>query len=310
MGRLVWSQLRFQATRAIALLIGLLLATTAFTVLTAASRTAQLRTTGTVSAHFVPAYDILVRPKGSRTALETQTGTVQPNFLSGIYGGITMNQWHQIAAIPGVSVAAPVAMIGNTELTVGFRYALPARASPPGRQLYRIATTWVSNGGTNRITQPASYVYVTPRPLRANALTGASSELLPGGKHANVCQLQAVQGADAGKASPFSAVMQASTTCWSTVNVNGSGSGETKPANPGYEVNWEVPVVIAAIDPVAEAKLDGLNHALVSGSYLAENSGRSSASRTQGGTFPVLAASGTPSGETAVTQLHRVHRLR
>ena len=45
-----------------ALLLGMLLATTAFTVLTAASRTSQLRTVGTVSAHFVPAYEILVRP--------------------------------------------------------------------------------------------------------------------------------------------------------------------------------------------------------------------------------------------------------
>jgi putative ABC transport system permease protein len=306
MGRLAWSQLRFQAIRAIALLIGLLLATTAFTVLTAASRTAQLRTVGTVTAHFLPAYDILVRPQGAQTTLEKRAGTVQPNFMSGIYGGITENQWHQIGAIPGVSVAAPIAMIGYTELTVGFRYDLPASAyAAPGRQLYRIATTWVSDGGTNRITQPPSYVYVTPRPLRANALTGAASELLPGGTHASVCQLQAVQGAQLGIASPFSPVMQASTTCWSKVNGDGSGAGEAKPANPGYQINWEVPVVIAAIDPVAEAKLDGLNHALVSGSYLAENSGRNAAP-TQGGKFPVLAASGTPSGETAVTQLQEL----
>src|SRR6202046_5989799 len=102
MARLAWSQLRFRPLRLLAVLAGMLLATTAFTVLTAASRTAQLRTVGTVTAHFVPAYDILVRPRGSRTALETQTGTVQPNFLSGIYGGITMAQYHQIAAIPGV----------------------------------------------------------------------------------------------------------------------------------------------------------------------------------------------------------------
>jgi putative ABC transport system permease protein len=52
--RLAWSQLRFAAVRVIALLAGLLLATTAFTVLTAASRTAQLRTVGTVSSHFQP----------------------------------------------------------------------------------------------------------------------------------------------------------------------------------------------------------------------------------------------------------------
>src|ERR1700733_709858 len=107
MARLAWSQLRFRPVRLLAVLAGMLLATTAFTVLTAASRTSQLRTVGTVTAHFVPAYDILVRPTGARTQLETRTDTVQPNFLSGIYGGITTAQYHEIASIPGVQVAAP-----------------------------------------------------------------------------------------------------------------------------------------------------------------------------------------------------------
>src|SRR5271170_2841449 len=124
MGRLAWSQLRFRWVRLVALLVGMLLATTAFTVLTAASRTSQLRTVGTVTAHFVPAYDILVRPKGSRTALETQTGTVQPNFLSGLYGGITMAQYRQIASIPGVQVAAPIAMVGYSLLASQLSFPL------------------------------------------------------------------------------------------------------------------------------------------------------------------------------------------
>src|ERR1700761_6784490 len=100
MGRLAWSQLRFRPARALALLMGLLVAAAAFTVLTAASRTAQLRTIGQVTANFRPAYDILVRPKGSRTAVETTTGTVQPDFLSGIYGGITTSQWRQLQEDP------------------------------------------------------------------------------------------------------------------------------------------------------------------------------------------------------------------
>src|SRR5580698_4580653 len=116
MGRLAWSQLRFRTVRLIALLAGLLIATTAFTVLTAATRTSQLRTVGTVSAHFVPAYDILVRPKGAQTRLEQATDSVQPNFLSGIYGGISTSQWQQIAAIRGVSVAAPIAMVGYAQV--------------------------------------------------------------------------------------------------------------------------------------------------------------------------------------------------
>jgi putative ABC transport system permease protein len=69
MKRLAWSQLRFRPARLIALLAGILLATTAFTVLTAATRTSQLQTIGTVSANFIPSYDILVRPKGRRRRL-------------------------------------------------------------------------------------------------------------------------------------------------------------------------------------------------------------------------------------------------
>ena len=88
MGRLAWSQVRFRPARALALILGVLVAATAFTVLTAASRTAQLRTVGKVSASYQPAYDILVRPAGSRTEVESETGTVQPDFLSGVYGGI------------------------------------------------------------------------------------------------------------------------------------------------------------------------------------------------------------------------------
>jgi putative ABC transport system permease protein len=125
----------------------MLLATTAFTVLTAASRTSQLRTVGTVSAHFRPAYDILIRPKGARTQLETQTGTVQPNFLSGIYGGISMAQYRQIERISGVQVAAPIAMVGYTLLVASLGWPLPtADFAKSGRELYRISTTWVSEG--------------------------------------------------------------------------------------------------------------------------------------------------------------------
>ncbi len=119
MGKLSWSQLRYRTGRSLALLLGMLVATTAFTVLTAASRTSQLRTIGTVTSSFHAAYDILVRPAGSRTALETETGTVQPNFLSGIYGGITMAQYRQIQRITGVQVAAPIAMVGYTFLAGG-----------------------------------------------------------------------------------------------------------------------------------------------------------------------------------------------
>ena len=133
MGRLAWWQARFRPARTLALIAGVLVAAAAFTVLTAASRTAQLRTTGAVSANFQPAYDILVRPKGARTAQENRTGTVQPDFLSGIYGGITMAQYHQIQQIPGVQVAAPIAMVGYAQLNARHVRAGARRRARPVR---------------------------------------------------------------------------------------------------------------------------------------------------------------------------------
>ena len=300
MGRLTWSQLRFRAPRTIALLAGMLVAATAFTVLTAASRTAQLRTVGTVSAHFRPAYDILVRPKRSRTELESRTGTVQPNFLSGIYGGITMAQYRRVQHVPGVQVAAPIAMIGYALERLAIPVPLPASDyRRPGRQLYRYTTTWVSAGGTTRITQPASYLYLTPDRLgRSNA--GAADEILPDRSRVGVCP------GPAATANPFSPAAQSNGWCWSKINGTAGLFVAGGPDHRAFAtVDWAFPMLIAAIDPVAEARLDGLNRAITSGRYLAENAGDG---RTPYGqpTFPVLSATESGIGEYAVTQVQRL----
>jgi putative ABC transport system permease protein len=303
MTRLAWSQLRFRTVRLVALLAGMLLATTAFTVLTAASRTAQLRTVGTVSAHFVPAYDILVRPNGARTALEGQTDTVQPNFLSGVYGGITMAQYYQIAQIPGVQVAAPIAMVGYTLLVPQLSFPLPeADLSRPGRQLYRITTTWISQGGASRVTPSPSFVYVTPQRLGVDdQITGyLPTEQLPGGQTVTLCPTDVNLEPDV---DPFGAAAQSDCTAWSKVNSYGSDKGVNTPypagsRNPGYAVDWDIPVLIAAVDPVAEAKLDGLNRAVISGHYLPQNTGNAGTN-----SFPVLASSVSGLDESAVTQV-------
>ena len=213
MGRLAWSQVRFRLARTLALIAGVLVAATGFTVLTAASQTAQLRTVGTVSAHFVPAYDILVRPRGARTAVENRTGTVQPDFLWGIYGGITMAQYHQIQQVPGVQVAAPIAMVGYTQLEAGMFEPVPAAAlAGSGRQLYRISTTWVSGNGASRVAQPPSYLYVTPRPL-----TGAPNGGTPTDGTGPGCMLTGNVILSPGT-NPFGTAAQSHTSCWSRVN--------------------------------------------------------------------------------------------
>ena len=294
MGRLAWSQVRFRPARTLALIVGVLVAATAFTVLTAASRTAQARTVGKVSANFAPAYDILVRPRGSRTAVESKTGTVQPDFLSGVYGGITMAQWHQIEQVPGVQVAAPIAMVGYAQLQAEMFEPVPAAAlAGSGRQLYRNSTTWVSDDGASRVTQPPGYLYVTPLPVTGNlegqrSTDGTGPGCEPGG-------VALPPGTN-----PFGAAAQSYTECWSRANhYNMPGSG-TSGTEAGYWVTWTIPVLIAAIDPDAEAKLDGLNKALVSGSYLTENEGGT------GPTLPVLASSASGMTEYAQTTLQQL----
>ncbi|MFZ0664336.1 MAG: hypothetical protein WAM97_01180, partial [Acidimicrobiales bacterium] len=298
MGILAWSQLKFRPARLSALLVGLLLATSAFTVLTAASRTSQLEATGTVTNHFVPAYEILVRPDGARTKLESRTDTVQPNFLSGIYGGITMAQYRQISRIPGVAVAAPIAMVGYALLYAPITYKVaPSRFAEPGRELFRVSTTWSSDAGTSHVTQPGSYLYVTPNKLAFDSSSGAMNEVLPSRAQVGVCPFVPLTI----QQNPFGVAAQSNVECWSKSNGVPPPFATGAP-EPAIAVDWVVPVLIAAIDPEAEAKLDGLNHALTSGKYLGEGDG-DTALRNGTSTFPVLASSNVGMDETAVTEL-------
>jgi len=294
MGRLAWWQARFRPARTLALIAGVLVAAAAFTVLTAASRTAQLRTTGTVSANFQPAYDILVRPKGTRTAVESKTGTVQAGFLSGIYGGITMAQYHRIQQIPGVQVAAPIAMVGYAQLNAELFEPVPAAAlGRSGTRLYRISTTWVSDNGASRVTQPPGYLYVTPR-----RLTPAAGGAGPVGS----CGAASIPPPGA---NPFGTAAQSYNLCWSRVNGNGQppSPGTVNNTEAGYFVQWTVPVLIAAIDPDAEAELDGLDKAVVSGRYLTEHE---SSRGTVMPVVPVLASSASGMSEYAQTTLQQL----
>jgi len=78
-------------------------------------------------------------------------------------------------------------------------------------------------------------------------------------------------------ANPFSPAGRSGATCWSKINGDGTPPGTRSDVDlnghAGFSVSWQFPMLIAAIDPQAEARLDGLNHALTSGRYLPENFG-------------------------------------
>jgi hypothetical protein len=93
----------------------LVLAVVTALALTAAQTTvvSNVHLTGAVDANWRGAYDILVRPAGAVPPLERTGGLVEPNFLSYAgRGGITLAQLTQIRALPGVELAAPIAVAG------------------------------------------------------------------------------------------------------------------------------------------------------------------------------------------------------
>ena len=93
MVRALWSQLQHRRGRAAAVATGILVASVSFSLLTATTTTSTAEVQGTVARNLRPAYDILVRPPGSITGLEASQGLVRNNYLSVIFGGITLKQY-------------------------------------------------------------------------------------------------------------------------------------------------------------------------------------------------------------------------
>ena len=99
--------------------------------------------------------------QASRSPIEEKYGLVEANELSGIWGGITFDQYASITSIPGVDVAAPIAMIGYVIGGVsGDEMPYPAQ---PG--LYMLDQTVTVDDGVRQYTAPGypsrQYLYST-----------------------------------------------------------------------------------------------------------------------------------------------------
>jgi putative ABC transport system permease protein len=57
-------------------------------------------------------YDVLIRPKGSRTDIEKSMGVVEENYIGDGSGGISLEDWDELKNRADIEVAAPVASIG------------------------------------------------------------------------------------------------------------------------------------------------------------------------------------------------------
>ncbi|MDX6453848.1 MAG: putative transport system permease protein [Gaiellaceae bacterium] len=309
MWRFVGSQFRYRRSRTAALALAILVASVSFTLLTASAKSSSLRVHGTLTSSFRPAYDILVRPPQTQTALERSQRLVRPNFLSGVYGGITVRDWQQILHMQGVAVAAPVANVGYVLPRANVPISLTGLVDKAPYQLYRIRTSWVANGGVSRYPSRDLYVYYTPGHVftatRGSAFVESGARAKP---------LQSCGGFRVGlpsqPESPFPPLAsQSFLACFpaafealgfgSPFSVNGFPSTEF-PRDRSYvgtAISAYFPIYITAIDPAQEAKLVGLDKAVVRGRYLGGDEGLMSYTPVKGGIkgnlIPILASTRT-----------------
>jgi putative ABC transport system permease protein len=285
--RFIWGQLRGRPRRTLAMLAGVLVATTGFTVLSAGAVVQRLRVEGAVQENYRPAYDILVRPKGSQTTLEKERGLVAPNYLSGLYGGITLDQVEQVRDVANVEVAAPIAMLGYVFVAIQETIDLTDQVDPTAqRQVFRLTPSWIADRGLTVLDDAPHYVYLTRNEIisgstwngeyadgskTSNPLPGCgtSLEVEPDGRRRQICEFPFPKSTDDGT----TALERTALTVWRL-----APDGRFVHAQP-YEppvvsdrltvtVIWRVAMLAAAVDPAAEAALVGLDKAVVSGRYL------------------------------------------
>lgn len=243
-----------------ALAAAILVAAASFSLLSAAGKTTEIRVRGSVESNYRTAYDILVRPKDSAALLERDVGLVRNNYLSGLFGGITLEQWRRIKGIQGVDAAAPVANIGLV-IPYAFRsLEVSGLLNADPVQLYRIRRATVAHRGTSRYPQGTDYIYYTQR---NRFLAGRESGVLEsvGGESVKVCS----GVAETAGSGPFQAWQFRD--CYSARSP-GLGSDAGASGRIRVSAGISFPILIAAIDPSEEARLLRLDRTIVSGRYL------------------------------------------
>ena len=259
---LVKAQLRAHWGRALALGLGVVAATSVFTVLTGASEVERLELRGQVAA--APGtYHVLVRPPGTRSELEADRGLVRPYQLSGQFGGISLDDYDAIRDVAGVEVAAPVAMVGYVMSATLVAVDAGPRTDG-GRELLVADVVYTSDRGLTTIEQPAaSFSYVTPNSIsQVGELYGDTTspagiaELTPDGSAVVVCPWRTSREDIAD--SPAAAARERAGQCQSTRPGSDPALRELQaPVRRSVEFEWAFPVLVAAVDPAQEAALGG-----------------------------------------------------
>lgn len=270
MWRMVLAQVLRRRGRSLAVVAAIVVAAVSFSLLSGSVATSQLQVQGTVEANFRTAYDILVRPARSQTGLERSDQLVQENYLSGIFGGITLEQYEQIKAMDDVEVAAPVAMVGYVLPQLFLDQLITEQVSKAQRQLFRVTRSWVSERELSSYPEADKYLYVTADPTTYDR-TGVTQRDPVTGKTLRVCASFRQQVKK--PRSAFDLARRVDLQCYSTNPPAPKGRSYLPFGEIGTDFIYPFPLLMAAIDPEQEAALVGLDDTVSDGRYLTSQDG-------------------------------------
>jgi hypothetical protein len=269
--RLAWSRLRGDARRSVATFAAVAVAVSSFLVLAASTATQQATVTETAEANYRSAYDVLVRPKGSALQKERVEGLVRSNYLSGTFGGLTLDQLAAIRSIRGVEVAAPIAMLGYHYQAIPITVDAAPFLKSAGRTLLRWSTTILARNGTATAPGPAGYRYQTDQKLHglnASWESKGDHDKPPAWVDGGLWEVRE------GKNSyPCPELREEASTpfqpeaLWDGGRCLSTKAPELKRQSV-IRLSIVYPMLIAAIDPTAEAALVGLDRTVLQGRYL------------------------------------------
>jgi len=112
--KFIWNSWWRNKERFILLLVGVLIVSTGLSYLIGTTQANNGTVVDELQKRWGSSYDIVVRPEGSRSVTE-DLKLLEPNYMSGLDGGITRKQYETIKKIADVEVAAPIAMIGYNQ---------------------------------------------------------------------------------------------------------------------------------------------------------------------------------------------------
>lgn len=115
--KFIWNSWWRNKERFILLLIGVLILSTGLSYLIGITQANNGTVVDELQKRWKASYHLVVRPQGSRSVTE-DLNLLEPNYLSGMEGGITLAQYEQIKAMKDIDIAAPIAMMGSIKTNV------------------------------------------------------------------------------------------------------------------------------------------------------------------------------------------------